>query len=804
MTRAGHDLRLLTAACLAWAVLAAALAVHASPAFMALVAAVALVAGLGAARLTGAARVVALAAVVTALMSGTAAARVHLEDRGPVKRFAVERAVAQLEVRVAGEPRRLPDSGLPGQDGTRYLVPAVIERIEARGTRTTVRTPCVLVGERSVRDLAWQQRVRLGARLAPSTRLGPARAVAAVRGDVVVLEEPGRLLRALAGLRSGLRTAAAHLPPDPRGLVPALVVGDTSELPDDLTSDMNATGMSHLNAVSGSNVTVVLIATIWLVGRLGVRRGPRIAAAVVLVLLYVLVCRPEPSVVRAGAMGIAGLLGTSWGRPRAACPALAVAIILLLAWDPWLAVTAGFTLSALATLGLVLFARPWAAALTARLPRGAPPQCAAAAEVCLIPVAAQTLCLPLLVVLNNSVSWVSVPANALAEPLVAPATLAGMLTLLVAAVSPVAASTLVWCAGLPAWGIAGIAHVAARIPGGSVPWPGGFGGAVLALGVVAAALCAWRVLPWLGLRGWSALACCAAAPVACLVPLPGEGAADPHWVYAQCDVGQGDAALVRTGDRRAVLVDAGPSDGALAACLDRHGVAHLDGILLTHFHADHVGGLPAALARAPGAPVLTTWVREQSGEPSSGRDRGWGAARARGGRGEAGGGPQVAGALADAGREATPIGPGQDLTVAGVTITVLGPKRVIHEGSVQNNASLVLDVSAPGLHALMLGDAEREAQRACIEQVRARAAVRAYDVVKVAHHGSSNQDERLYAAAAAPLALIGVGADNDYGHPSPKLLRLLERVGAAAQRTDVSGDLDLVAVGTSLTLEPQR
>ena len=145
MTRAGHDLRLLTAACLAWAVLAAALAVHASPAFMALVAAVALVAGLGAARLTGAARVVALAAVVTALMSGTAAARVHLEDRGPVKRFAVERAVAQLEVRVAGEPRRLPDSGLPGQDGTRYLVPAVIERIEARGTRTTVRTPCVLV-----------------------------------------------------------------------------------------------------------------------------------------------------------------------------------------------------------------------------------------------------------------------------------------------------------------------------------------------------------------------------------------------------------------------------------------------------------------------------------------------------------------------------------------------------------------------------------------------------------------------------------------------------------------------------------
>ena len=137
-------------------------------------------------------------------------------------------------------------------------------------------------------------------------------------------------------------------------------------------------------------------------------------------------------------------------------------------------------------------------------------------------------------------------------------------------------------------------------------------------------------------------------------------------------------------------------------------------------------------------------------------------------------------------------------------LDVLWPRRALAAGSPVNNASLVLDVATPSVHALMLGDVEREAQAACIGEVTRRAASRPYDLVKVAHHGSANQSAGLYRAASARVGLIGVGEGNDYGHPKESLLSLLAQSGTAVYRTDLSGDLDVVPVGRSLTVEPQR
>ena len=828
MSLGGHDMRLLSAACVAWAALATLLSARPDPAIvvvvLALVTIVAAALAFGT-RLPGlradqsararhegeddenpasshgsgwalwALLVIALTTIVLAAAQVTLA---H-EEAGPVTTLARDRAVATLEARVTGQPHRV--VGARGDE--RFVVPAQIDRITARGRTQEVATPVILVGDRRWTNLTWQSHLRARGRLAPSQRLGAARAVVQVNGAPDVVGAPPWVVTTLEPVRAGLVGASSQLPDDPAGLLPALVVGDTAHLPDDLTDAMNATGMSHLNAVSGSNVTVVLVATMWLLGWSRTSRRVRVALALVALAAYVVLCRPEPSVVRAAAMGAVGVLGTSWGRERAACPALAAAIVGLLVWDPWLAVSVGFALSALATLGLVLFARRWSQALLTKLGSRRDRFVDGMVEITCVPLAAQALCLPVLVALNSSVSWVSIPANVAAEPFVAPATLGGMIVSTVAVIAPTLAGWLVWLPGLPTWVICAVARLADAVPGGSVPWLPGLAGVVLAIVVVAVLLCAWRAIVFTGRFGLVALGVAGALLAAVLAPLPGESAAPPAWVYAQCAVGQGDAALVRTGATRAVMIDVGPADGHPAQCLERHGITTLDAVILTHFHADHVGGL-AEVLRASDAPVavLGTWVMEGAQESEGLKGRG--AAASSRSRGEQGALGSVQAALEQPRASLGALAPGQRLVIGKVTIEVLWPRRVMTEGSVQNNASLVLDVSAPAYHALMLGDCEREAQAAVIEQVRQSARRRAFDLVKVAHHGSSNQNERLYEAAAARQAVIGVGAGNDYGHPTKKTLELLARHDARVWRTDTQGDVDALATGGSISLQAQR
>ena len=121
-----------------------------------------------------------------------------------------------------------------------------------------------------------------------------------------------------------------------------------------------------------------------------------------------------------------------------------------------------------------------------------------------------------------------------------------------------------------------------------------------------------------------------------------------------------------------------------------------------------------------------------------------------------------------------------------------------------NNGSLVLDVAAPGLRALLLGDVEREAAAAVRDALRHASDHRPVDVVKVAHHGSANHDPRLLINLNAPLGLISVGQDNDYGHPAPSLLDTLARTGTTVLRTDRRGDIAVASDGERVVAHTSR
>ncbi|GAB3593854.1 ComEC/Rec2 family competence protein [Angustibacter peucedani] len=789
------DLRLLVPAVVAWGVVAATLGT--APGLRAVLAAcAALVGGRLAVRLLrgprrpgrhawhvagGGAAAVALALVASAIALGAAGLQTWRREAGTTRWLADQGAVVRLRATVASDPRAVaPQPGSRGTAGT-VLVQLSLHGVDGRGLRSAVRARVLVFGTPDWRGLHLGEQVEATGRLAPARRGDDVVATVTARGPPQVVGRAPRVDRVAERLRSGLRRACAGLPADARGLLPGLVVGDTSLQPADLGEAMRATGLTHLSAVSGTNTTLVCLVALALGRGAGLGHRARLVVAGLVLVGFVVLARPEPSVLRAAVMGALGLLSFGTARRRAALPVLAATVLALLVADPWLARSFGFALSVLATLGLLLVAQPWTEALSRRLPR---PLAAAVA----VPLAAQAFCGPVVVLLSGQVSLVSVPANLLAEPCVAPATVLGLAAAVASVTAPGLAALLAHVAGVACSAIALVARAGARVPGGQLGWPGGAGGAVLLAVLTVAAAVGAPHLRRTAQRRPRAAALAVGAVLALVLaaraPVPGtRGWPPPGWVLVVCDVGQGDALVLRTGTGRAVLVDAGPAPDDVDRCLRELDVRTLDLVVLTHFHADHVDGLPGALRGRRVGQLVTTIVDDP-------------AEQAR----------QVRRQAAAAGVPVRTVVDGERVRLGDVSWQVLWPARVVHDGSVPNNASIVLRVDAGGLRLLLLGDVEPAAARQVAARVAALPGGPRVDVLKVAHHGSAQQDPQLLAETAPRLALVSVGADNDYGHPSPALLRLLAGQGATVARTDRQGDLAVVrrAGGPALVVSGPR
>lgn len=704
--------------------------------------------------------------MLLALGAASVAVRVAQLDADPLAQWADQSRHVEVVGTLTTDPVLAPRSSFGGMDALQLRVDLRVGRVTSGPENIEMRAAVLVIGSATGwEDLRLGDQVGVSGVLRPAPPSRPIAALLLAGAPPEHLSEESPLLSGAERMREGLRQAVRGTSEDVQGLLPALVVGDTGALSSRLVADLRDSGLAHLTAVSGANVAMVIGAGLLLARWWRVRGYALVGTGLVLVVWFVLLARPQPSVLRAAVMGSIALVGVAVAGRGQATRALLAAVVILLLVDPWLARSWGFALSVAATAGLVTLARRWSAGLPRRLPR-------AVRDGAAVALAAQLATLPLVVALSGQVALLSVPANLLAAPAVPPATVLGALAAAVSPIAPPVAAACAWVAQWPTAWIAGVAHRAASAPLATVPWPEGWVGGLLAL-VVTVVLALVKHTGsrrgWWRARRMAGLATLVAAVLVAFVLGPGRWP-PPGWVLVACDVGQGDALVVRLSEDSALVVDAGPDPSLVDRCLDRLGVARVPMLVLTHFHADHVAGVPGVLDGRAVDTVLVSPLHDPAEQVA-----------------------EVAGWTA--GLPVVEAEPGQRGSLGDASWRVLWPAGMpMSEGSAPNNASVVLLVDVGGVRMLLTGDVEPPAQRAMV----AAGQVPRVDVLKVPHHGSRFQDERFLAATGARVAVVSAGEDNPYGHPAPDLLAALAQEGMLVTRTDADGTVAVVADEASL------
>jgi len=552
-----------------------------------------------------------------------------------------------------------------------------------------------------------------------------------------------------------------------RRLLVGIVLGEDSGIDKELRDAFQASGLQHLLAVSGQNVAIVAFGVVMAARILGLGRLVGEAVAILVVLSYALAVGWQPSVVRAAVAGTLASLAWILARPRARWHALAVGALVLLAWMPQSAFEPGFQLSFAAVVAIFLV-----------LPRmsGVPdayPVPRKLWDVLVVAGACGLVTAPIVWLHFGRVALWTVPANIAAEPAMPPLI---SLSLAAAAIEPVlpgAATALAWLAGWCAWWLAFVARLVASWPSAQVSSPAVI---VVAAALVGAVVLVRRLPRYRRREAVAAFVSLAltVSTVACALR-PSPSWTPPTGLRVTfLDVGQGDSALVET-PGGAVLVDEGPPEADVAGQLRRLGVRSLTAIVLTHPQRDHIGGAARVVERLSVGAVGDPGIEAPS--------------------------PDRAAVLAAARRRGVPVvllHAGEIFRIGKFRLRILWPDDPGLPSEDPNQHAVVALASYGATDVLLTADAESD--------VTSRLRLRPVEVLKVAHHGSEDPGlPDLLRVLRPRVAVISVGAHNDYDHPRPETIAALAAVpGLETLRTDENGRVVVESDGRALTVRSER
>jgi competence protein ComEC len=702
--------------------------------------------------------------LIAALLTGSAGSAIR--QIGLTHNFLAKSLVNKPSVEIIGTLKTDPTWSKPKVIGSRFrsksmTALASVSSVSIDGEVKSIRLPVRITSSKYI-DLIPGEKFAVTGVAFPTAERRVA-ALIATTGDFKRLSQANYLQRISAKIRDSFRKTAKSVGGAGGALIPGLVIGDTSLEEPNFVVEMRRVGLSHLTAVSGANFAIIAAFLLWLSQWVFKRVRSRLILTSLVLIGFIFLVRPSPSVLRASVMCAVILIAKARGVKADSVPSLGLAISFLILMDPFQAIDPGFALSVAATAGILLLAPKLEIWLTERFGHEK------FAQVIAIPLAATFMCTPIILAISGLFSLVSIPANVLAGPVVAPITIIGFIAALLSPIIPSVSRALLVAIKPLAQFIVWISNTASELP--VLMLPKSYLGAVIAILVIGLI----KFKKWLALFLLLIIA-------TLIIVLPGSWPGS-NWAVANCNVGQGDGLAINLGNNEALVIDVGPDSKLMDECLSDLGVKRIPLLVLSHFHADHVHGLDGALA---GRDISNVWVSNLD-QPKSERDTAF----------------LLLGTTpihqATAGERIefkSARGP--------VKIEVLWPTKsqssfeaLPGDGSAINNSSVALLITVGKLRIFSAGDLEPQAQEALL----ALRKIDPIDIYKVSHHGSSFQFLPLMSALHPKIALISVGAENSYGHPAPSTVNALEVLGAKTLRTDQDG---AISVDGALKIRTKR
>lgn len=592
--------------------------------------------------------------------------------------------------------------------------------------------------------------------------------------QVSVIEKAPYYMRLIALIRNKVRKKAFEfLRPDQAGLLIGILLGDKKHISSLTQTSFAKTGVSHIIAVSGLHVGMLALLGLGLARVLRLKVWQKHLFTIGLVVFYALITGCRPSVLRASLIIVIGIIGWLKGKERHLVAAISAAALILLLYNPFFLFDVAFQLSFAAVFAIAFIAPE----LEYQLAKS-PLRSNRLIELFLVSIAVQIGIAPIAVYYFQELSIVSAVANVAIVPVVAPILALGLTGSAFGCISSFLARLVYAILGMLLSFVIRTASLFASLPFSSLT-------AGVSLPVVAFYYIAlFGVLVFMRQRKivfrQTTLLFVSLAVPTCLIwwqVLTTVPPGDFHVTYF--DVGQGDAALIRSPQGDCIVIDGGQDPYTARNLLSAHGVCKIDMLVLSHPHADHLNGLVELVESSNIGLVLIGAFHDASPKYR-----------------------EFKAAIHERGIPCITVKEGMRFKIGpDLVVTVLSDPSPISSDVNVNNLSIVAKVAYKDMSLLFPGDIESEEERELLDWKQELRS----SVLKVSHHGSSNAANAAFLARVQPkVAIISVGKDNRFGHPASSTVETLRRSGAAIYRTDRDGHVTITSDGKNFAVSASR
>lgn len=577
------------------------------------------------------------------------------------------------------------------------------------------------------------------------------------------------------------------------GLLSGMLIGDKSNLPKEIQEDFRNSSLSHILAISGMHVAYVMLGITFLISKMKFSKKMSKMITIVILLFFIILTGKTASVERACFMSVYAILASLLHKRANVLASISISILIILIINPYSILDIGLQLSYGGTLGIVLIYPILKKCKKSKKEKAKENKFQKLIQkikekildIIRITVSANLVIFPIILYQYNTMSFTFVISNLLISSIIGIIIILGFMSVFASYIFMPLAKVMFFLTQILLNILAQTAHLCAKLPFSKVyfPTPKIYVILIYYLFLIYIILAKRNIISVKKISKKIFIIFIIIVIILNLIVkvIPKE------FTISFIDVGQGDSMLISTPKEKRILVDGGGTRDSenfdvgrqtLIPYLLNKGITKLDYIVISHFDSDHATGVAQILGKIDVSSIILTRQLEENDIYR-----------------------HILSIAKEKKIKLIYVKEGDVLKIGGIKISIIHPENKLMINNPMNNNSIVCKVEYNSFSMLLTGDIEMEAEELILRKnINLKA-----DVLKVAHHGSKTSTTGEFLKAINPkVALIGVGKNNNFGHPSNEVIQRLKENGTRIYRTDENGEISITVNKKGRIIKIQR